>query len=576
MGKVRVIEIANFRGIKDLRWLPTDGINCLVGPGDSGKSTIIDAIDLCLGARRSVQFTDADFHALDVEAPIVIALTIGELDDTLKSLDSYGLYVRGFVASSGVVEDEPEEDAETVLTVRLVVAGDLEPSWALYSERASSQDQSRSLNWADRVRLAPTRLGMTGDYHLGWSRGSVLNRVSEERPDVSQALAKAGREARSAFGNDAQDQLAETLGIVAATAAELGIPIGDCARAMLDAHSVSLSGGTITLHDEVGVPLRALGTGSSRLLIAGLQRRAAADSSMILIDELELGLEPHRILRLIASLGAKESQPPLQVFMTTHSAVAVCELAGDQLFVVRRQGQQHQILPVGTSNDVQALSRKFPESLLAHSVLFCEGASEVGLLRGLDRFRASKGEVAMAACGTALVDCHGGGPDDIYKRAEALGSLGYRVAILRDNDQSPTPAIERRFVDSGGRVFTWREGRTVEDELFISLTSNAVCSLIGHARELHGDEQIAAHVVSASNGAFDFGALLAQMSHELPLTTRRLLGKAARFKKSGWFKAVGWMEDVAFDVVAPDLMAADQGFQDTIDSVFKWTTDGSG
>ena len=67
----------------------------------SGKSSVLDAIDLCLGARRNVQFTDADFHMLDVEAPIEIAVTIGELDDALKSIEGYGLYLRGFDPQTG-------------------------------------------------------------------------------------------------------------------------------------------------------------------------------------------------------------------------------------------------------------------------------------------------------------------------------------------------------------------------------------------------------------------------------------------------------------------------------------------
>jgi AAA ATPase-like protein len=136
MARIRQITIENFRGIKALSLFPSPGINCLIGPGDSGKSSILDAIDFCLGARRNIQFTDADFHLLDVETPIQISVTIGELDDDLKSLDAYGLYLRSFDAQSGKIEDEPEESAETVLTVRLTVAGDLEPSWSLVSQRA--------------------------------------------------------------------------------------------------------------------------------------------------------------------------------------------------------------------------------------------------------------------------------------------------------------------------------------------------------------------------------------------------------------------------------------------------------
>jgi len=70
MARIRKVKIENFRGIKHLEWLPAPGINCLIGPGDSSKSSILGAIDYCVGARRNIQFTDADFHGLDVERPI--------------------------------------------------------------------------------------------------------------------------------------------------------------------------------------------------------------------------------------------------------------------------------------------------------------------------------------------------------------------------------------------------------------------------------------------------------------------------------------------------------------------------
>lgn len=97
----------------------------------------------CLAARRNIQFTDADFYRLDVQSPISICVTIGELDDGMKSLETYGLYVRGFHAQSGLIEDEPEKEAETVLTVRLIVASDLEPSWSLVSDRADAHPGRR-------------------------------------------------------------------------------------------------------------------------------------------------------------------------------------------------------------------------------------------------------------------------------------------------------------------------------------------------------------------------------------------------------------------------------------------------
>ena len=68
------------------------GINCLVGPGDSGKSTVLDAIDLCLGARRNVQISDADFFGLDITTPISVTLTLGDLDDSMRTLESFGAF----------------------------------------------------------------------------------------------------------------------------------------------------------------------------------------------------------------------------------------------------------------------------------------------------------------------------------------------------------------------------------------------------------------------------------------------------------------------------------------------------
>ncbi|MFZ5965540.1 ATP-dependent nuclease [Thalassococcus sp. BH17M4-6] len=81
MAVIRKVDISHFRSIKSFEWYPSPGLNCLIGSGDAGKSTIIDAIDLCLGARRSVHVSDADFYELDVETPISITLTLGALSD---------------------------------------------------------------------------------------------------------------------------------------------------------------------------------------------------------------------------------------------------------------------------------------------------------------------------------------------------------------------------------------------------------------------------------------------------------------------------------------------------------------
>ena len=259
MARVRFVQIRNFRGIASLDWSPSPGLNCLIGPGDSGKTTILDAIDLCIGARRSLPFSDADFHNLDIEQPISIAVTLGALPDALRSMESYGQYLRGYDASTGTLEDEPGAAIETVLTLLLTVSSDLEPAWTLASRRAEALGLTRNLAWADRVQLAPVRIGGSSDLNLGWRRGSVLNRLTDEKADASAVLINAAREARAAFGDQAETQaLTATLGLVSKVAADLGIQLEDgIVRALLDAQSVSFQGGTVSLHDKQGVPLRA-------------------------------------------------------------------------------------------------------------------------------------------------------------------------------------------------------------------------------------------------------------------------------------------------------------------------------
>jgi hypothetical protein len=564
MAQIRHIAIENFRCIESLDWHPAAGINCLIGPGDAGKSSILDAIDLCLGARRTVQFTDADFHGLDVASPVVITITIGDLSDALKSMETYGAYVRSFDPTAKTIEDEPETGKETVLSVRLQVGSDLDPVWSLVSDRAQALGLSRNLTWGDRVRLSPTRIGALADSNLAWRRGSVLNRLTDEKADTSAALASAARDARKAFGDLADAQLGGTLKIVAETARELGIRAGDKLKAILDAHSVSFSGGTIALHDDDGVPLRALGVGSTRLLVAGLQRKAAKESSVLLIDELEHGLEPHRIIRLLGSIGAKETPPPIQAFLTTHSPVALRELRGDQLWVVRKLADAHKLNFVGTTDPIQGTIRAQPEAFLSCSVVVCEGASEVGLMRGLDLHFVANGRVSLNALGVALVDA--GGVNKIYSRADVIRSLGFRCATLRDDDVQPDATEEGLFTRAGGSVFKWNANYALEHALFYLVSDAAVHRLLARAEELHGTELIDAHIKGASSGAYTIATCRAAMTPEI----RQTLAQAAKSNKNPWFKTISVMEDVAREIVGPDLPSAHPDLRTVIEALFEW------
>ena len=55
--KIRLIKIDRFRGIRELEWRVGGSFVCLVGPGDSTKTTILDAVEFALspgGTSRSM------------------------------------------------------------------------------------------------------------------------------------------------------------------------------------------------------------------------------------------------------------------------------------------------------------------------------------------------------------------------------------------------------------------------------------------------------------------------------------------------------------------------------------------
>ncbi|MDQ0589889.1 ATP-dependent nuclease [Variovorax paradoxus] len=574
MPRIRRLEIQNFRSIQSLNWAPSAGVNCLIGPGDSGKSTILDAIDLCLGARRTSALGDMDFFAMNVDVPITICVTLGELPASLMDIDVYGEFLRGFNPVIGLVEDEPGVGIETVITLRLQVAADLEPTWSLFSVRAEQQRLERTLPWKERSALVPARIGSFASSNLSWSRSSVLNRITDERVELGAELARAARQARANFGNQAAAHLSQTLEVVRQTANSLGVPVGAMPQALLDAHSVSIGDGAIALHGETGIPLRSLGTGSSRLLVAGLQRAAAGTAPIALVDEVEHGLEPHRLMRFLDSLGAKEAAaPPLQVFLTTHSPVALRELSGSQLFVVRSMGGHHVVKLAGTSNEVQSTLRADPEAFLARSAIVCEGASEVGFARGLDQAWSHAGARSFLALGGSYVNAGGGSPDNSFARGTALLNLGYRVLVFVDADKPCAPGVPEAFVAAGGQVLTWRPGLTLEDEMFRYLPDAALDALLMKAEELAGVDLMNDHIRTRSQGQRALADIRAERQRgAYQVATRELLGAASRIRNNGWFKSLTTYQEVAKDVVWPMLDQAEPGFKAVTDQLWAFTS----
>src|SRR5712691_6451032 len=82
--RIVFVEIENFRGIKKLEWAPAAKINCLIGPGDSTKTTILDAIELAINFRSYPFADDSVFFNADYKNAVRITVTLADLPPNSK------------------------------------------------------------------------------------------------------------------------------------------------------------------------------------------------------------------------------------------------------------------------------------------------------------------------------------------------------------------------------------------------------------------------------------------------------------------------------------------------------------
>jgi len=489
--QIRHLKIVNFRGIRSFEWSPVANLCCLIGAGDARKSTVLEAIEATLSPRW-ITFMESDFLGCDTAAPICIEATVGELSKALLTDERFGLHIRGW-SSDGALHDEPDDQDEPVLTVRLSVDATMEPAWELVRDAAPV----RGLSNRDRVLFGLVRLSGDDPRHLTWAQGSVLAKLTGEADDAARNLADAYRSAR----DSAQLSKVEVL-VAAASAAQqqasiLGAYIHDSYAPGLELLRGGFSTSSIALHDG-RVPLRLAGLGTRRLATLAIQRSAISEGAIVLVDEIEHGLEPHRVIGAIARLqeaqatAAKALKPVGQVLMTTHSDIAIGEMEPSNLSVCIVQDQDLHLATPASHPTFRRLLKHRPRALFARRLLVCEGVTEVGLLLGLrEQFQSRHGNVPIEQRGVALVDGEGTKAPAL---ALSLAALGYPVAIYRDSDRPLGPDELRDIVASQISVFEYNGSIDTESALISAANDRQVQELIDLARSAKGRDAVSAHL----------------------------------------------------------------------------------
>lgn len=193
------------------------------------------------------------------------------------------------------------------------------------------------------------------------------------------------------------------------------------------------------------------GLGTRRLAGAATQQLANGGASVLLVDEVEYGLEPHRLVHLLTYLRNKDAFS--QVFVTTHSPTALQHLDPEDLVMVRSTSGATDVRSLGDPLSLRAVIKSSPEAFLSRRVVVNEGKTEYGMvLHFTDTWNTdtSEGFVSSAALGVVAIEGDGG--TGSVKWATELLEVEYDVVLFVDSDDANTNALLPGVEAKGGVV----------------------------------------------------------------------------------------------------------------------------
>ncbi len=468
--RIQHLSIKNFRGIKELDWTIDSRTVCLIGPNDATKSTILEAIQLVLHPRWNPRVADSDFHRLNVEEAIEIVATVAELPESMQALRKFGGYLRGWDTEAGLI-DEPRDDDEVMLTIKCTIDQSLEPKWNVWCERGET-----SIGHIDRQKLGVSRVGSYVDRDLTWAKGSALYRVTETLKEIE--FSAISRKARTAISTESLEELETASRNVQDMAQEFGVNSTENLRPDFDPEKIDINAGSLSLH-HAKIPFRLQGLGSKRLTSLAMQKSITEEGTILLVDEIEHGIEPFRVRQLVRNLRDatydNDSHRIGQVFFTTHSPIAVVECVTGEWHIVRNDLERTTVTQIATG--IEGTVRSSAEALLSRSIIVCEGKTEIGLLRALDKkWSEEHGGAGMAYFGVSIVE--GRDISSAAERSRHLLQLGYRVLLFADADVSDVNVDLQSLQNSGIEVAVWNEGFNTEKRVFADLPIDTVIKLV--------------------------------------------------------------------------------------------------
>jgi putative ATP-dependent endonuclease of the OLD family len=452
---IRRLSIQRFRAISSLTWWPAAGVNFILGGGDVGKTTILDAIALLLSPTNPSVVPDTDYHGRADEYGFVI--------DAVMSLPSDSNISNMVKVSwpwdwNGREPAVPSIEGDSATTHNdpvywLQVTGT--PELELIYEIKQPDGNRDSLPLTLRRQLGLVRLGGDdrNDRDLRFVQGSALDRLLSDktlRSRLGNRLAETN--VAEGLSDDGKTALSALNDVFVAKSLPNNLDLGITGSPGI---SVMALIGLTARRDGVDLPLSSWGAGTRRLAALTIAEQNQGSAPMTLVDEIERGLEPYRQRTLVEKLQSGKSQ----CFVTTHSAAAISAATRSALWYVDHAGKIGQL----DGAKIAQHRARDPEAFLSRITIVGEGATEAGFASALLR-RALGGPLEQF--GLHVAD--GGGHENTLGLLEALSGGGLNFGGVADDEEGKHPTRWRTLeAKLGNLLFRWPKGSL--DENIINL-----------------------------------------------------------------------------------------------------------
>lgn len=485
MARLHSIEIEHFRGIKSFsHTFGKENLYCFIGRGDSGKSTILDAIYHVLSPIWNESFNDGDFYNCELSKNIRIRATLIDIPTEFASDRRFYEYLKSYnpdehTVSEVIDEDIPEDQVrEHALTVELDVTKDLEPEWKVICDR---HEEGKPISHTDRKKLNVFVVSDSVDRHFQWTKWNPLHHLHSqsqvEGVNGENVVLEILRDAKQSFDLNPFDEFAETTNKVIELAKMFGMELPNT-KTTIDFRDIVVKDGRFSLHDDL-LPYRLKGRGSKRLISMAIQSALCKDGGVMLIDELEQGLESFRVKHAVATLN-RESRA--QVFITTHSNHVLEELGATSLLLMKKDSDAL----ISFSSDCNGLIRSNPQVFFHERILVCEGKTEIGICRAIDTWlRQNLGSsLALREIGIAF-----GGGNELVNHCKALAAGKFDTLLFCDSDEKVTNENKAELKGIGITIADFDLGQSIEDAAVEVLDKDGLKKLLKLASSIKSESE---------------------------------------------------------------------------------------